>query len=60
MSTGTTEKKKAGRGRPTTLPPHKAFNFHCDADLHKWLNEHRGQLSMTQFLNRIIREKANL
>ena len=51
---------KTRRGRPTTLPPHKAFNFHCDADLHRWLNDHRGQLSMTQFLNKIIRERAKI
>ena len=47
------------RGRPNGHP-FKAFNFHCEADLHEWLNANRGVLSMTQFLNRIIREKAGL
>lgn len=51
--------KKRHRGRPAAAP-HKDFNFHCDADLHEWLNENRGRLSMTKFLNIIIRERAEL
>jgi len=51
--------KKKGRGRPTEKP-FKAFNFHCNADLYDWLNENRGRLSMTKFLNIIIRERAEL
>ncbi len=56
MATSTTKRPK---GRPKAAP-YKAFNFHCDADLHAWLNANRGELSMTQFLNKIIRERAKI
>lgn len=49
---------KRRRGRPFG-EPFKAFNFHCNADLYDWLNENKGELSMTQFINQIIRERAN-
>lgn len=51
--------KKRRRGRPVSAP-HKDFNFHCDADLHQWLQDNKGKMSMTQFLNTIIRERAGL
>ncbi len=50
---------KRRRGRPNGHP-FKAFNFHCDNDLHEWLNANRGDMPMTKFINQIIREKSGL
>lgn len=50
---------KRRRGRPCGHP-FKALNFHCDSDLHEWLNANKGDLSMTKFINSIIRKEAGI
>lgn len=54
METG---KKKLGRPFGT---PFKAFNFHCDADLYEWLQQVKGDKSLTRVINDIIRKEAGL
>ena len=54
METG---KKKLGRPFGT---PFKAFNFHCDADLYEWLQQIKGDRSVTRVINDIIRKEAGL
>ena len=53
----TKRKNKPGAGRPRKNTPTTAFNFRIDNDLHEWANQNRGKLSMTQFLNDLIRKE---
>ena len=53
----TENKKKLGRPFGT---PYKAFNFHCDADLYDWLQQMKGDRSITRVINDIIRKEAGL
>ena len=54
----TTENKKK-LGRPFGAP-YKAFNFHCDADLYDWLQQMKGDRSITRVINDILRKEAGL
>ena len=49
--------KKLGRPFGT---PFKAFNFHCDADLYDWLQQMKGDRSVTRVINDILRKAIGL
>ena len=53
----TENKKKLGRPFGT---PYKAFNFHCDEDLYNWLQQIKGERSITRVINDILRKEAGL
>ena len=57
METGTTNKRPVGRPTGT---PFKAFNFHCDADIYDWLQQVKGERSVTRVINDILRKEAGL
>jgi len=58
MATSTTEKRP--KGRPSRPNQARRVNFHCDADLYAWLEEHANGETITKLLNNIIRERAGL
>ena len=54
------EIKKRGRGRPRKEEPVMTTNIRLEVDLYEWLKDHRGETSINQFINDIIRERAGL
>ena len=54
------EEKKRGRGRPKTMKPTMTLNFRFELDLYEWLKANKGEASINQFINDIIRERAGL
>lgn len=54
------ETKKRGRGRPRKEEPTMKTNLRLELDLYEWLKDHRGETSINQFVNDIIRERAGL
>jgi hypothetical protein len=44
------------RGRPKRVQSVKRINFHLDADLYAIANQRRGNMTMTLFLNSVIRQ----
>lgn len=52
--------RRRGRGRPRHEIEQVHLNYRLDADLYGWLRGSRGKLSVNQYINDIIREKAGL
>jgi len=44
------------RGRPKRVQQVKRINFHLDADLYAIADQRRGDMTMTLFLNSVIRK----
>ena len=51
---------KRPKGRPKGRRPVHCVNYHCDAEIYDWLCLNRGEKSVTQFINSIIRKEAGL
>lgn len=52
--------KKRGRGRPRKEEPVTYTNVRIETDLYEWLKATKGELSINQYINNIIRKEAGL
>ena len=51
---------KRGVGRPRKELPTKTLSMRLEVDLYEWLQDNRGEKSMNQFVNDLIRKEATL
>ena len=52
--------KKDGRGRPKKLTAMVTFNFRLEQDLYEWVKATKGEISINQYINDIIRKEKGL
>ena len=52
--------KKRGRGRPRKEEPVMTTNIRLEVDLYEWIKYNKGEKSINQFINDIIRKEAGL
>lgn len=60
MKTIIIENQKRRRGRPAGRKAVHCVNYHCDSDIFEWISENKGDKSITQFINSILRKEAGL
>lgn len=56
----TGRKNKPGAGRPRKQEPVTAIRFRIENDLHAWLKANKGDKSVNQLINDIIRKEIGL
>lgn len=54
------ENKKRGRGRPRKEEPVMTTNIRLEVDLYEWIKATKGDRSINQYINDIIRKEAGL
>lgn len=54
------ENKKRGRGRPRKEEPVMTTNIRLEIDLYEWIKATKGDRSINQYINDIIRKEAGL
>lgn len=60
MATVVIEKAKRPVGRPKGRKDVHCVNYHCDSDIFEWISQNKGDKSITQFINSILRKEAKL
>lgn len=56
----TQETTKRPVGRPRKIEPVMTTNIRLEVDLYEWLKYNKGEKSINQFINDIIRKEAGL